>query len=1227
MCVLCELGGRGFQLDLDKDPIGDSGAPKGGTLAESGAASPGLAAEGVSAAIAAASAAAEDLPRWFQATYDGSDTAKNEGPDGDTVPANTSTPFSLTVGGPAEVGYINTNTDRDWYAVELVAGQYYEFTMDPGTGLDAVLQLRNSNGQIVGSADSPDAAATETLGFYATTSGTYYVVADGYQTTKGQYSLSVDTAPLPSPLEAIDWGGSSVANPEVILVYFANAGEVFDGVSSLGWNSYEIQQAMLAFEQYENIIDVEFQITTNSAEADFKLVTTNSSSYLGYFNPPGTPGAGIGVFARNGTGWDEAGGGGLEQGGYGFITMIHEFGHGMGLAHPHDSGGGSEVMLGVTGSFGSYGLFDMNQGIYTTMSYNDGWQTGPNGESPSVLYGYQGTMMALDIAVLQDKYGANTTFNNTNTNYNLSTTNAAGTYYSSIWDTGGNDTISYAGSAAAFIDLRAATLEYSEIGAGAVSYVTGIYGGFTIANGVVIENASGGSGVDTITGNDAANNLSGNAGNDIINGGLGNDTITGGIGNDTLDGGGGNDTFVFGSGHGNDTINGFVAGGSEDTIQVTGYASYTLVQEGANLRIVFDASNSILLNNVNAASFTAADINIPLAGDGVINGTEGADTLDGTPDADEINGLGGNDTINGLGGDDIIDGGSGDDVINGGTGADTMTGGTGNDWFYVDNAGDIVIEAGGGGVADRVFASVSYILTAGAAIETLSTTFQAGTGAINLTGNELGQTIVGNDGTNTLNGAGGDDSLYGHGGDDILIGGSGADLLDGGLGFDTADYSGAASAVTVNLLLQSATGGAGADTVRDVERVIGSGFNDTLRGNGVANTLEGGAGDDILDGFQGADTMIGGLGSDWYHVDDAGDVIVESDGQGVLDRAFASASYVLAAGVSIEILSTNLQAGTAAINLTGNEFGQAVVGNNGDNTLDGGAGDDTIYGHNGNDTLIGGLGNDRLDGGLGVDLVDYSGASGAVTANLLTQSSSGAAGNDILLDIEQVMGSAFNDVITGNALGNLLDGGAGDDRLDGRGGVDTTIGGLGNDWHYVDNAADVVIELAGQGAADRVFASASYTLDAAAEIEIFSTTLQAGTSAINLTGNGFSQSVVGNDGANQLDGAGGNDTLYGHGGADTLIGGAGDDLMYGGAGNDTFLYNAGLFGNDMIVDFANGSDMISVQGIAGADDFGDLAVSTNGSGYAVITFPDGSTITLVGVAAGQVDAGDFVFGP
>ncbi len=239
--------------------------------------------------------------------------------------------------------------------------------------------------------------------------------------------------------------------------------------------------------------------------------------------------------------------------------ILHEFGHAHGVAHPHDRGGGSEIMLGVSGS-ASYGVYNLNQGVYTVMSYNDAWDFHPDGESsysiPGIDNGWSGTLGAFDIAVLQARYGVHGN-NGGDTVYAL-TDVTDDAFYQTIWDSAGNDTIAYSGALNAQIDLTAATLDYSATGGGAISFLNNVpgtaasaevKGGFTIANGVVIENATGGSGNDVLIGNGAANVLIGNAGNDTLMGRDGNDRIDGGSGNDRVYGGNGLDVVTLGAGN------------------------------------------------------------------------------------------------------------------------------------------------------------------------------------------------------------------------------------------------------------------------------------------------------------------------------------------------------------------------------------------------------------------------------------------------------------------------------------------------------------------------------------------------------------------------------------------------------------------------------------------------------------------------------------------------------
>ncbi|RWE70260.1 family 16 glycosylhydrolase [Mesorhizobium sp.] len=142
----------------------------------------------------------------------------------------------------------------------------------------------------------------------------------------------------------------------------------------------------------------------------------------------------------------------------------------------------------------------------------------------------------------------------------------------------------------------------------------------------------------------------------------------------------------------------------------------------------------------------------------------------------------------------------------------------------------------------------------------------------------------------------------------------------------------------------------------------GSGTGTVLPSGGTSDgTLYGTSGADVLR-ETGANTMIGYGGSDEYYVDNAGDKVVEASGQGQ-DRVWTSVSYALSAGLSIEVLGTTKDAGTTAINLTGNGLAQTIQGNAGANVINGGGGADKLSGFGGNDTFVfnSALGNGNVD--------------------------------------------------------------------------------------------------------------------------------------------------------------------------------------------------------------------------------------------------------------------------
>src|SRR6185436_19951805 len=192
----------------------------------------------------------------------------------------------------------------------------------------------------------------------------------------------------------------------------------------------------------------------------------------------------------------------------------------------------------------------------------------------------------------------------------------------------------------------------------------------------------------------------------------------------------------------------------------------------------------------------------------------------------------------------------------------------------------------------------------------------------------------------------------------------------------------------------------------------------------------------------------------------------------------------------------------------------------------------------------------------GIDFADYSGATGGVVGSLVTPSNNtGDAAGDTYVSIEGLVGSDFDDAlqignggrsIWANAGNDTLDGGAGNDDLNGGTGGDAMAGGAGDDIYMVDDAADQVIEAAGQGN-DLVQASATFALGAGQEVESLRVY---GSAGLTQTGNELNNQLIGGAAGDTLNGAGGNDYLEGGLGNDALNGGAGNDNLNGGAGAD-----------------------------------------------------------------------------
>lgn len=505
------------------------------------------------------------------------------------------------------------------------------------------------------------------------------------------------------------------------------------------------------------------------------------------------------------------------------------------------------------------------------------------------------------------------------------------------------------------------------------------------------DSISGWDGNDTIDGGDGQDTLMGGAGNDSLMGRLGNDFIGGGSGNDTMLGGDGSDTYNVDSAGDVVTEGNSLAVGGIDLVN-SFLANYTLGANVENGRVTASVGGNLVGNGLDNTLFSGA-------GNNTLNGASGFDTasylystgavtVSLATTAAQITGGAGTDTFFGIENltgssyDDQLTGSSGANILDGGAGNDTLIGGDGNDTYTVNSANDVVTETNATlatGGTDTVRSLLSSY--------TLGTNIENGrimnAGIASLTGNALNNTLIAGAGNNTLN---------------------------GGTGADTASYLFAGTAVTVNLSLAGAqvTGGSGSDTLISIENLAGSNFNDALTGNSGAN---------LLDGGLGGDTLAGGDGNDTYIIDNAADVVTETNAVASTGGVDLVQSWLLSHTLASNVESGRIMTSSNA-NLTGNGL---------------------------DNTLFTASGNNVIDGGAGSDQVSYAFAGGAVTVSLAVAGAqaTGGSASDTLISIENLIGSNFGDTLTGSTAANRLNGGLGSDVL---------TGGLGNDV-FVFNTA------------------------------------------------------------------------------------------------------------------------------------------------------------------------------
>lgn len=545
----------------------------------------------------------------------------------------------------------------------------------------------------------------------------------------------------------------------------------------------------------------------------------------------------------------------------------------------------------------------------------------------------------------------------------------------------------------------------------------------------------------------------------------------------------------------------------------------------------------------------------------------GADVLEGTDFDDEIKAGDGNDYVAGNGGKDFLYGEGGKDIIDGGADADFLDGGIGDD-----------------------------ILKGGTGIDILV----GGQGNDTLKGGNDNDFLYGGADNDTLDGEQGDDQLFGQDGNDQLFSRKGFDTLDGGADIDTARYDNDPEKVIVNLdetqgysnntypfdlepTFNIAAGKAfdgfgDVDTLRNIENVTGSAYDDILIGNALNNTLKGLAGNDLLIGNGGDDILDGGDGIDTVSYRRS----FNTNNIGVSVNLANKTAFDGINGIDTLYNIENVIGSAYADRIIGDSNANTILGGDGNDIIDGQEGNDRLFGENGNDEIFGGAGDDYLiggtgtgwpsdilDGGVDNDTASYITATSGVAASLAEGTGwlSDATG-DKFISIENLEGSSYNDFLIGDNGANILTGLAGNDTLEGRAGDDTLDGGAGEDTLWGSDGNDI------------------------------------------LRGGDQNDTLVGDLGNDILEGGFGDDSLDAGLGDDTLTDLEGNNTFYAGEGNNFVIAGSG---NDFIYAGA-GFDIINA---------GDgLNKIFAGEGFNQITSGEGNDIIYTGTSRDIINAGN-----
>ncbi len=864
------------------------------------------------------------------------------------------------------------------------------------------------------------------------------------------------------PPGAPRWNNTPLGSPTTVTYSFMTSVPSYDSEPRPGFVAFDAVQrnsARQTLQLWSDVSGITFVETSNGlGQIQFGTYDFDGAAFsVGYPNTNGTAGD---IWLSNSYEPNSD----QTPGSYGFMTMIHEIGHSLGLKHPGNYNYPNYDPSQINNP-GPYLPLAEDNYQYSLMSYNGNYPLG----SPVDGVSYNGssadpsTPQLYDVAAIQYLYGANY---NTRTGNNFYSWAANEAFVQTIWDAGGIDTISAANQIVdAKINLN--TGSFSSIGPRQKNDNTpeSATDNLAIAFNVTIENAQGGSGNDTLTGNLVANHLSGGNGDDTLYGGEGGDTLVGGEGKDTFYIESGNDTYEGGGGIDRLSLSGDYYTLSNGALKGLGFEVDTL--KDAIEQIEFTGFNGESI--INAAFYTQGSVKIVgMAGNDKLYGGSGDDVINGAgytdqgswTDMDTIDGGAGKDYL--IGDSDSLSGlNFSSDTIHGGTGDDTIEGGRDKDYLYGDadndilngGSGDDIIDGGTGIDTVVDFGFTSATLTDDRLYNDTLTSIEKA----NLTGSSSDNTVsaylfsgnltfFGKDGNDTVFGSIGSMTAFGDGGNDNIKGNVGNDAINGGDG------------------------------------------NDLLYGEAGIDNLSGGEGNDTLDGGIAGDNLIGGGGNDDYYVDNLNDAVVESsEAIAEIDTIHTSIDYSLPNNVEnlvlIGALGTNAangQGNSLNNSLTGNHLNNNLYGGEGDDTIDGGVGDDTLFGDFGNDTLSGGEGNDTLDGGVDGDYLDGGVGDDTMRGGIGNDTyivdsvgdkviESGVAEDPIpfpssiaaIPEFDRVYASVnhtLSDNVealnlqgkgnftgTGNYLDNTLTGADGNDTLIGAAGKDILVGGAGDD--------------------------------------------------------------------------------------------------------------------------------------------------------------------------------------